>query len=64
MPDERLRYAQVKKRRARCKIVAVSTEVVFGTTEAMAAGLTDRVWHMREFLLFRVPPWHQVEAVV
>jgi IS1 family transposase len=154
MPDERLRYAQVKKRRVRCKIVAVSTEVVFGTTEAvqralkalgqrintafiervnrtlrahvpglgrreeglartesglkrrcilfvgyynlclphtslrealsqpvstkgngspkkwqprtpaMAAGLTDHVWHMRELLLFRVPPWRQAEAVV
>jgi IS1 family transposase len=153
MPDERLRYAQVKKRRARRKIVQVSTEVVFGTTEAvqrtlkalgqrintafiervnrtlrahvpglgrreeglaktesglrrrcilfvgyynlclphtslreafmqpmptkgngspkkwrqktpaMSAGQTDRVWHMRELLLFRVPPWRQEEAV-
>jgi hypothetical protein len=149
MPDERLRYAQVKKRRARHKIVEVSTEVVFGTasavqsalkalgqrintayierlnrtlrahvpglgqregglaktesglrrrgvlfagyynlclphtslhkalsqpmptkgngspkkwrqrTPAMAAGLTDHVWRVREFLLFRVPPWRQ-----
>ena len=25
----------------------------------MAAGLTDRVWSLREFLLFRVPPWQQ-----
>jgi hypothetical protein len=39
MPDERLRYAQVKKRRARRKIVAVSTEVVFGTTEAVQSAL-------------------------
>jgi hypothetical protein len=26
---------------------------------AMAAGLTDRVWTLREVLLFRVPPWPQ-----
>jgi hypothetical protein len=25
----------------------------------MAAGLTDRVWSLREVLLFRVPPWPQ-----
>ena len=29
------------------------------TTPAMAAGLTDHVWTLRELLLFRVPPWHQ-----
>jgi IS1 family transposase/transposase-like protein len=28
-------------------------------TPAMAAGLTDHVWTMGEFLLFRVPPWRQ-----
>ncbi len=28
-------------------------------TPAMAAGLTDRVWTLRELLLFRVPPWPQ-----
>lgn len=149
VPDERLRYAQVQKRRARHKIVAVSTRVVFGTAEAvgstlqalgqkintafiervnrtlrahvpglgrreeglakteaslrrrgmlfvgyynlclpheslrevlsqpvptkgngsakkwqprtpaMAAHVTDHVWSVAEFLLFRVPPWHQ-----
>jgi len=26
-------------------------------TPAMAAGLTDHVWSVREVLLFRVPPW-------
>jgi hypothetical protein len=25
----------------------------------MAASLTDRVWTLREVLLFRVPPWPQ-----
>ncbi len=30
-----------------------------GATSAMAAGLTDHVWHLREFLLLRVPPWPQ-----
>jgi len=29
------------------------------TTPAMAAGLTDQVWSLRELLLFRVPPWQQ-----
>ena len=28
-------------------------------TPAMAAGLTDRVWSLKEMLLFRVPPWPQ-----
>jgi IS1 family transposase len=28
-------------------------------TPAIAAGLTDRVWTLREVLLFRVPPWPQ-----
>jgi IS1 family transposase len=31
-------------------------------TPAMAAGLTDRVWSLREVLLFRVPPWPQPQA--
>jgi IS1 family transposase len=28
-------------------------------TPAMAAGRTDRVWSLREVLMFRVPPWPQ-----
>jgi IS1 family transposase len=32
-------------------------------TPAMAAGLTDRVWSVREVLLFRVPPWPQPVGV-
>ena len=31
-------------------------------TPAMAAGLTDRVWSLREVLMFRVPPWPQLQA--
>jgi IS1 family transposase len=30
---------------------------------AMAAGLTDRVWTLREVLMFRVPPWPQPVGV-
>jgi hypothetical protein len=30
-------------------------------TPAMAAGLTDRVWSVREVLLYRVPPWPQAQ---
>ena len=32
-------------------------------TPAMAAGLTDQVWSLREVLLFRVPPWPQTAGV-
>src|SRR5467141_647941 len=32
-------------------------------TPAMAAGLTDRVWTLREVLRFRVPPWPQPAEV-
>ena len=30
-------------------------------TPAMAAGLTDRVWSLREVLMYRVPPWPQTQ---
>jgi IS1 family transposase len=32
-------------------------------TPAMAAGLTDRVWTLREVLLYQVPPWLQPQSV-
>ena len=32
-------------------------------TPAMAAGLTDHVWSLREVLLFRVPPWPHPQAL-
>jgi IS1 family transposase len=32
-------------------------------TPAMAAGVTNRVWSLREVLLFRVPPWPQQEGL-
>jgi hypothetical protein len=32
-------------------------------TPAMAAGLTDHVWTLREVLRFRVPPWPQPAGV-
>jgi IS1 family transposase len=32
-------------------------------TPAMAAGLTDQVWSLRDVLLFRVPPWPQPAGV-
>src|SRR5215831_129863 len=31
-------------------------------TPAMAAGLTDRVWNLREVLRYRVPPWPQPQG--
>jgi IS1 family transposase len=32
-------------------------------TPAMAAGLTDHVWSLKEVLLFKVPPWPQPQTV-
>jgi len=32
-------------------------------TPAMAAGLTDHVWTLREMLLYRVPPWPQPQVL-
>jgi IS1 family transposase len=32
-------------------------------TPAITAGLTDRVWTLREVLMFRVPPWPQPHAL-
>jgi hypothetical protein len=32
-------------------------------TPAMAAGLTDHIWKLREVLLFRVPSWRQLQAL-
>ena len=31
-------------------------------TPAMAAGLTDRMWSLREVLMYRVPPWPQPQG--
>jgi hypothetical protein len=32
-------------------------------TPAMAAGLTDHVWSLKEVLLYRVPPWPQPQTI-
>ena len=32
-------------------------------TPAMRAGLTDHAWTLREVLMFRVPPWPQLQAL-
>src|SRR5215813_422331 len=31
-------------------------------TPAMAAGLTDHIWSLKEVLLYRVPPWPQAQT--
>jgi hypothetical protein len=31
-------------------------------TPAMAAGLTDHVWSLKEVLCYRVPPWPQTQT--
>jgi IS1 family transposase len=36
-----------------------SAKVWWPCTPAMAAGLTDHIWSLKEVLLFRVPPWPQ-----
>ena len=40
-----------------------SAKVCRPQTPAMAAGLTDHVWTLREVLMYRVPPWPQPQAV-
>ena len=40
-----------------------SAKVCRPQTPAMAAGLTDQVWTLREVLMYRVPPWPQPQAV-
>jgi IS1 family transposase len=40
-----------------------SAQVWQPCTPAMAAGLTDHVWSLREVLKFRVPPWPQLHGV-
>jgi hypothetical protein len=40
-----------------------SAKVWHPSTPAMAAGLTDRVWSLKEVLLYRVPPWPQPQTV-
>jgi IS1 family transposase len=40
-----------------------STKVWRPCTPAMAAGLTDHVWSLKEVLLYRVPPWPQAQTV-
>jgi IS1 family transposase len=40
-----------------------SAQVWRPCTPAMAAGLTDHVWSLREVLLFRVPPWPPSQIV-
>jgi hypothetical protein len=74
MPLPALLYAQVVKQMRRRRLVAVQHRIVFGTkaasaklwrpcTPAMAAGLTDHVWSLREVLRLRVPPWPQPQTV-
>jgi IS1 family transposase/transposase-like protein len=40
-----------------------SAKVWRSCTPAMAAGLTDHVWTLKEVLMFRVPPWPQPQTV-
>ena len=41
---------------------AGSAKVWQPCTPAMAAGLTDHVWSLKEVLLYRVPPWPQLQV--
>jgi hypothetical protein len=56
---------------ASLRLALAAPELIEGTggvkkwrqrTPAMAAGLTDRVWSLREVLLYRVPPWPQPQV--
>jgi hypothetical protein len=39
-----------------------SAKVWWPCTPAMAAGLTDHVWSLKEVLCYRVPPWPQPQV--
>jgi hypothetical protein len=62
------RYKLLEIERTSLRLPSPQPEATHGTgttkcwqprTPAMAAGLTDHVWTLREMLLFRVPPWPQ-----
>jgi hypothetical protein len=40
-----------------------SVRVWWPCTPAMAAGVTDQVWSLKEVLFYRVPPWPQPQTV-
>jgi IS1 family transposase len=54
VPDEQLRYAQVKKRRARRKIVEVTRQVVYGAGEAVQAVLAEAGYKINTAFIERV----------
>jgi hypothetical protein len=39
-----------------------SAQVWWPRTPAMAAGVTDHVWSLKEVLFYRVPPWPQPQV--
>ena len=56
---------------ASLRLVFAAPELIVGTggvkkwhqrTPAMAAGLTNQVWNLREVLMYRVPPWPQPQG--
>jgi len=56
LPHARLRQARLQPLRTNGN---GSATLWRPCTPAMADGLTDRVWSLRDVLLFRVPPWPQ-----
>ena len=56
LPHARLRQARLQPLRTNGN---GSATLWRPCTPAMAAGLTNRVWSLRDVLLFRVPPWPQ-----
>jgi hypothetical protein len=53
-------------RQARAQPIATngtgSAKVWQPCTPAMAAGLTEHVWSLKEVLFYRVPPWPQAQT--
>ena len=43
--------------------LAVEKEFAQATGRSDTAGLTDRVWTLRDVLLYRVPPWPQPQVL-
>jgi IS1 family transposase/transposase-like protein len=64
-------YHNVCLPHASLRLALAAPELIEGTggvkkwrqrTPAMAAGLTNRVWSLREVLMYRVPPWPQPQG--
>ena len=58
-PPPRIILTRGRRRHVDTPGISARMPPVRTTAPAMAAGLTDRVWSLRDVLMYRVPPWLQ-----